>query len=76
MATCDVCGRPVADSATKIVRPSQIVEATRRGWVPSRLPGTYTFMGMEKEMWHQVVSRNTGVDWGLCQSCYEELASQ
>jgi len=77
---CDICHCPLTRNEINAVLPSEIVDATSAGFVPSNLPKDFDAMarmlGVElsnSEVWKFTVSNNSDVDWGICRDCLVEL---
>lgn len=80
MAICDICGRSLTSTEVVIIPPAPVVKATKNGYVPSRLPAAWysqckTLGITVGSHWKTVVDGNSGVDWGLCSICANELTS-
>jgi hypothetical protein len=56
----------------QIVAPERIVQATRHGFTPAKIPMRPAQMSM-RQFWEFTVSENDAVDWGLCPKCYAEV---
>lgn len=77
---CDICHVPLIQNEINAIPPSEIVDATKKGFVPSRLPKELDVMAgalgvevSESEVWKFTVANNSNVDWGLCKECLYEL---
>ena len=75
---CDICGKHLTPTDINTIRAASVVDATSKGYVPSKLPPTWK---PECEMlgitiathWGTVVKMNSTVDWGLCKDCFEDV---
>jgi len=78
-AICDICGADLTASEVQTVRPNPVVDATKKGYVPSNLPPKWK---QESEAhgislplaWAELVRGNSNVDWGLCRRCLDEVS--
>jgi len=76
MPICDICAKPLDQSEVNRVSASKIIQATSRGFIPSKLPLlslAKLFKISREEMWYFTVDKNRTVDWGLCDDCLSEL---
>ena len=76
MPTCDICGKDISHSDMNVVTARVVVEATEKGYVPTKLPleGLSSAFGFSKaDSWHYTIQRNATVDWGLCADCVGEV---
>jgi len=77
MPICDICSDHISESAVNRCQAAEIINATNKGFVPSRLPmGLNHLFGVDltpAEVWNFTVSQNRTVDWGLCNGCISEL---
>lgn len=77
MPVCDLCGKGISEGQMTTLRPSVIVEATAKGYVPPRMPfeELFTAAGATREqVWQSTVDRNRNNPWGLCDGCLRSLA--
>jgi len=75
---CDICGKHLAPADVKTIGAAPVVNATSKGYVPSKLPPTWKpqceMLGVSVAFqWAAVVKMNSSVDWGLCQECLSEV---
>ena len=71
MAMCDIYSIALSQSEINRVSASKIIEATMRGYIPSKDSGASFFGDLfgvklsRREIWHFTVDRNKTGDWAL-----------